>query len=46
MPLHRFLGDTMNISGATLLAEYRRAKADWPFIEPVEKAHGLPALLL
>lgn len=36
----------MNISGATLLAEYRRAKADWPFIEPVEKAHGLPALLL
>jgi len=36
----------MNISGATLLAEYRRAKADWPFIEPVEKANGLPALLL
>lgn len=34
----------MNISGATLLAEYRRAKADWPFIELVEKAHGLSAI--
>jgi hypothetical protein len=38
--------DIVNIQGSTLLAQYRRAKADWPFIEAVEQAHGLPALLL
>ena len=36
----------MNIPGPTLLADYRRARADWPFIEQAERAHGLPALLL
>jgi len=36
----------VNISGSTLLDEYRRAKQAWPFIEAVEKAHGLPSLLL
>ncbi len=36
----------MNISESTLLAEYQRAKAEWTFIEPIEQAHGLPALLL
>jgi len=28
------------------LEEYRRAKAEWPFIDAVEKAHGLLPLLL
>jgi hypothetical protein len=36
----------VNISGQTLLADYRRAKETWPFIEDAEQAHDLPALLL
>jgi hypothetical protein len=36
----------VKISGPTLLADHRRAKEDWPFIEEAERAHGLPALLL
>ena len=36
----------MNISGPILLAQYQRARRDWPFIETAELAHGLPALLL
>jgi hypothetical protein len=36
----------VNISGATLLDQHRRAKEDWPFIDAIEKAHHLPALLL
>jgi len=36
----------MNISGNDLLAEYERAKKNWPFIADMERAHKLPALLL
>jgi hypothetical protein len=36
----------VNIQGDTLLTQYQRAKADWPFIEAAERDHGLPALLL
>jgi LysM repeat protein len=36
----------MNIAGPILLAQYQKAKEAWPFIEPVEQAHGLPAMLL
>jgi len=36
----------VNISGQTLLADYRRAKETWPFIEDAEQAHDLPTLLL
>jgi hypothetical protein len=36
----------VNIQGDTLLVQYRRAKADWPFIETAEQDQGLPALLL
>ena len=36
----------MNVSGPDLLAEYRRAKEEFPFIEAAEADHDLPALLL
>jgi Transglycosylase SLT domain len=36
----------VNVSGPDLLAEYRRAKEKWPFIEAAEADHDLPALLL
>lgn len=36
----------MNITGPILLAQYQRARRDWPFIEAAEATHGLPALLL
>ena len=36
----------MNITVPILLAQYQRARRDWPFIETAEAAHGLPALLL
>jgi hypothetical protein len=39
-------GDAVNITGPILLAQYQRARRDWPFIESAEAAHGLPALLL
>jgi hypothetical protein len=40
------LEGTVNIPGPVLEADYRRAKEEFPFIEAVERAHGLPALLL
>jgi hypothetical protein len=40
------LEGTVDIPGAVLEAEYQRAKEEFPFIEAVEQAHGLPALLL
>jgi hypothetical protein len=36
----------VNVSGPDLLAEYRRAKEEFPFIEAAEADHDLPALLL
>jgi hypothetical protein len=36
----------MRIPAATLLAQYRRASRDWPFIDALELHHGLPRGLL
>lgn len=34
------------MNNTLLVAEYRRAKKQWPFIDELEKAHGLPSRLL
>ena len=36
----------MPISDADLLAQYRRAEAEWPWIAAVERAVKLPPMLL
>ncbi len=36
----------MNITTDQLLEQHERARETWPFIDTVEKEHGLPALLL
>jgi hypothetical protein len=36
----------VNISGRDLSAQYERARVAWPFIDAIERDHGLPALLL
>ncbi len=36
----------MNITTDQLIEQHERARETWPFIDTVEKEHGLPALLL
>lgn len=36
----------MNISPSDLAAQYRRARAAWPFVDSVNDSHGLPSFLL